>query len=168
MNKFLTLFLAVLWMLTTGFQHTHADFNGTWKMNVKTSKGLPKSFSHIDSFSMDVNQTADSMVTVTSFTGSGVSMKLPPTTIKFDGTEIYREDTARGSKRWIKASWTTTGEKLIVDNRVEQHRGTSTQKYTETDVWEFGKRGMLMILVTQKFEGSDSTHTEQRYFSKKK
>ncbi len=168
MKKILTLFFAVIWMFTTGFQHKHTDFAGTWKLDVKKSKGLPKSFAHIDSFSMDVNQTADSMVTVTSFAGDGVSMKLPPTTIKFDGTEIFREDTTRGSKRWIKASWTTTGEKLIVDNRVEQRRGPSTQKYTETDVWEFGKRGMLMILVTQKFEGGDSTHTEQRYFSKKK
>jgi len=149
-----------------GFQIRHADYSGKWKLNLKSSKGLPSSFKHVDAYVMQVDQTDTTMVINTHLVGSGQSVDFPPTTITFDSVEQHRVDTLRGSDRWISAAWTTTGQKLIVTSKVTQHRGASEQHYTETDVWQFGKRGTLMILVTQKFEGGDSSHTEQRYFAR--
>ncbi|HUL44031.1 MAG TPA: hypothetical protein VLY03_06700 [Bacteroidota bacterium] len=149
-----------------GFQSKRADYSGKWKLSLKLSKGLPSSFKHVDSYTMQVDQTDTSMVINTHLMGSGQSVDFPPTIIPFDSAEQHRVDTLRGSDRWISSTWTTTGQKLIVTNKVTQHRGTTEQRYVETDVWQFGKRGTLMILVTQKFEGGDSSHTEQRYFSR--
>lgn len=152
--------------LFLGLQIHRPDFSGTWKLDKKTSKGLPSSFSMVNEYTMEVNQSADSSVIHTQLAGPEGPVNFPPTIIKYDGSEIYREDTLRGSKRWITASWTTTGQKLIVTNRVIQHRGNAEQRYTQTDVWQFGKRNMLLIHTTQKFETGDSTHSEQRYFTR--
>ncbi|MBI3766413.1 MAG: hypothetical protein HY277_07925 [Ignavibacteriales bacterium] len=131
---------------------------------MKSSKDLPESFKSLQSYVLSVNQTIDSMVMQPEMTGAGQKFKLPPTIYKFDGSEVYREDKERGSQRWIKSGWTTTGQKLIVTNRVIQKQGISEHHYTQTDVWQFGKKNTLMILVTQKFEKNDSTHTERRYY----
>lgn len=151
-------------VLFIGFGGSRSDFSGTWKLDKKLSKNLPPEFKMVNDFSIAVAQSADSMVTTTSFAGMGGANTLPPTIVKFDGNEVYREDTARGTKKWISASWATTGRKLIVTSRVELHRSKGDVKYTETDSWQFGKRNMLLIIQTKKFEPGDSTVSDERYF----
>ncbi len=100
--------------------------------------------------------------------GAGQVVDLPPTIYRFDGSEVYREDSLRGSKRWIKSTWTTNGQKLIVTSRVSLRQRAGEQRYTETEVWEYGKRNSLLVLITQKFENDDSTHSEERIFTRMK
>jgi len=157
---------AALGLLALGWGSSQADFSGTWKLNMKTSKGLPSSFAMVKGYTMEVEQSADSLVIHTELAGPEGAVTFPPTVVKYDGVEVFREDTLRGSKRWITAAWTTTGQKLIVTNRVSQRRGGAEQRYTQTDVWQFGKHQSLLIVVTQKFEPGDSTHIEQRYFTR--
>ena len=146
-------------------QHTQRmDLSGSWKLDAKHSDNLPKSFAMVESFVLNIQQSDDSMSVSTTMTGAGQTQTFPPTMYRFDGSEIYRADTARGSQRWIKATWATTGQKIIATQRVVLRGGPKEIRYTETDVWQKGKRNMLLILVTQKYEGSDSTRTERRYY----
>jgi hypothetical protein len=94
----------------------------------------------------------------------GQKVVLPPSVYVFDGQERYREDTARGSKRWTKSTWTTTGLKLIMNSRVIQSRGGKETRYAETDTWELTNSSTLRLHVDQKFEGKDSTNSEIRIF----
>lgn len=149
-----------------GFQSSRTDFSGKWKLDKKASKDLPVSFAMVNAFTMQVDQSTDSMIVRTELAGPEGPVMFPPTIMQYNGSEVYREDTLRGSKRWITASWTTTGKKLIITNRVIQRRGATEQHYTQTDVWQLSKRNRLMILVTQKFEPGDSTHSERRYFTR--
>ena len=150
--------------LLVGFGGNRSDFSGKWKLEKKLSKNLPPEFKMVNDFSLTVAQSADSMVTTTSFAGMGGANTLPPTIVKFDGSEVYREDTARGTKKWISASWATTGQKLIVTSRVELHGAKGDVKYVETDSWQFGKRNMLLIIQTKKYETEDKTVSDERYF----
>lgn len=147
-----------------GLQEQRADFSGKWKLDKKSSKDLPESFKSVDSYILSVTEATDSMVMQPTMTGAGQTFKLPPTIYRFDESEVYREDKERGSQRWIKANWTSTRQKLIVTNRVIQKQGNNEQHYTQTDVWQFGKKNTLLILITQKFEKNDSMHTERRYY----
>jgi len=159
--------IVVAVLLAAGFGGGRPDFSGTWKLDKKMSKNLPPSFKMVSDFSLEVAQSADSMVTTTSFSGMGGANKLPPTIVKFDGAEVYREDTARGTKKWISGTWTTTGQKLLVTSRVTQRTMSGAeQKYTETDSWQFGKHNTLLIIQTKKFEPGDSTVSDERYFKR--
>lgn len=160
------MFAAAVGLLALGWGTPRADFSGTWKLNMKASAGLPSSFAMVKGYTMEVAQTADSLVIQTELAGPDGAVRFPATVVRSDGAEVYREDTLRGSKRWITAAWTTTGQKLIVTNRVIQRRGDAEQRYMQTDVWQFGKHNTLLILVTQKFEQGDSTRTERRYFTR--
>jgi hypothetical protein len=144
-------------------QH-RADFGGTWKMAIAKSKNLPPSFKNLKSYSMNIQQTPDSMTVIVGFEGMGQKVVLPPSVYVFDGQERYREDTARGSKRWTKSTWTTTGLKLIMNSRVIQSRGGKETRYAETDTWELTNSSTLRLHVDQKFEGKDSTNSEIRIF----
>ena len=155
--------IIVLSACVLGAGRHHAGFSGTWKMNIAKSKNLPPSFRNLDSYSMKIEGSDDSMTVNVEFEGSGQKVSPPPAVYAFHGKERYREDTLRGSKRWTTSSWTTTGQKLIVTSRVIQTQGRE-RHYTETDVWEFRNRNTLEIHVTQKFEGSDSTNSERRIF----
>jgi hypothetical protein len=148
----------------SAFQIHHADFSGRWRLDVKKSKDLPPSFKSVESYTMEITQSPDSMTEQRQMKGAGQVVDFPPTVYKFDGSEVYREDTTRGSKRWIKSSWTTTGQKLIVTSNVVLHQRSGEQRFTQTDVWQFGKKNALLLLVTQKFEKNDSTHSEERVF----
>ncbi len=166
MKKILAIALLGMWGL--GLQPApphHANFSGTWVMNIKKSKNLPPSFKNVKSYKMRVEDAGDSMTVFIQFEGMGQKVDIPPTVYSFDGIERYREDTARGSKRWATTTWTTNGLKLIVNSRVIQSRG-SVRQYKETDVWLLRGAKRLDIEVTQKFEGSDSTNSEQRIFSR--
>ena len=131
---------------------------------MKMSKDLPAAFKNVESFSVKVEQAPDSMVVTPGMTGQGRTFSLPPFTYKFDGSEVYREDPARSSQRWSKAQWTSTGQKLIITSRVIQKQNVPEERYTQTDVWQFGKKNTLMVLSTQKYEDKDSSHTERRYY----
>jgi hypothetical protein len=168
-KRFVMSIVVMLSVVVIGFQHHHTDFSGNWRLDLKQSKDLPASFKSLESYTLHVNQTEDSMKTVPEFTGMGQTVKLPPTMYAFDSTEIYREDTARGSKRWIRTAWTTNRQKLIVTNRVIQHlQNGKEMRYTQTDVWQYAKANRLLLLVTQKFEPNDSIHTERRVFVRTK
>ena len=157
-------FVLVIGLCITAFQNRRADFSGEWKLDLKKSKDLPASFKSVDSYTMGITQSVDSMIERREMKGAGQTVSFPPTIYKFDGSEVYREDSLRGSKRWIKSSWTTTGQKMIVTSKVVLHQRTGEQRFVETDVWQFGKRNTLLLLMTQKFEPNDSTHSEQRIF----
>ena len=62
-----------------GMQPHHADFSGKWVMNIKKSKNLPPSFKNLDSYSMRVQESGDSMTVLVEFAGSGQKVELPPT-----------------------------------------------------------------------------------------
>jgi len=147
-------------------QSRRINLSGSWKLDKRHSDNLPKSFAMVESFIQHIDQFNDSMVVTTTMTGAGQTQTFPPTIYKFGGLELYREDTARGSQRWIKAAWESTGQRLVVTQRVIQRAGPKEVRYTETDVWQKGKRNMLLIVVTQKYEGSDSTHSERRYYQR--
>ncbi len=154
-------------LVFVGFQSPKVDFTGKWKLDFKRSKNLPESFRNVDSYVLDIDQSSDSMTVHATMHGMGQAVDFPPSVYRFDTTEVFREDTLRGSKRWTKASWTTIGQKLIVTSRVEQHQpGKPVQKYIETDVWQYGMKRALLVTVTQTFEGSDSTHSEQRAYTR--
>jgi len=160
-------FLFLLGLSLVIGQEKRAHFSGTWKLDKRTSTDLPESFKHVDAYLLHVGQGPDSMSVVAEMSGDGQNVTLPVTLYEFDGHEVYREDTLRASKRWIKASWTSTGEKLIVTNRVVQKVGSPQEnRYEQTDVWQFSKkRNTLLIFITQKFEDpSKPSHTERRYF----
>ena len=142
----------------------HADLSGTWVMNIQKSKNLPPSFKNLKSYRMRVEDSGDSMTVYVQFEGMGQKVVLPPSVYVFDGNERYREDTARGSKRWTKSTWTTTGQKLIMTSRVIQSRPGRESRYTETDTWELTGSSTLRLHVDQKFEGKDSTNSEIRVF----
>lgn len=165
MRRFL---LALASLLVFGFQHSGTDFSGTWRLDMKMSKGLSKAFKNVRWETMTVRQEGDSMVVMKELEGSGQTVTFPPTIYRFDSSEVYREDTLRGTKRWIRSQWTSTGKKLIVTNRVRQQGEGSELRYTQTDVWQFGKRNTLLLLMTKKFENSDSTQIERRYYRRVK
>ena len=160
--------LTLLCFFLVGFQSSvdRINFSGKWKLDTKKSANLPASFQHVDAYVMEVRQTADSIIVNVSLSGDGQDVKLPVTVYACSGTEIYREDTLRGSKRWSKGVWTTTGKKFIIDNRVEQKRGE--QKYTQRDIWQLNDQNTLQISVTQQFDMHDSTRSERRVFHRVK
>ena len=162
MKRFL--FFLMVSTCLSGFQNHRTDFSGRWKLDMKKSKDLPTSFKSVESYTINVTQSLASMVLHTEMVGGGQTVNLPPTIYKFDSSEVYREDTLRGSKRWIRSAWTTTGFKLIVTSKVVLSQKGNEQHYVQTDVWQFGKKNTLLLLVTQEFEKNDSTHSEQRVF----
>ena len=164
--KYRTILLVLIGLGLTGFQSRHADFSGTWALNLKQSKNLRGSFSRVKSFRMNIVQGSDSMVVNTRMEGAGQQIDFPPTVYRFDGSEAFREDTLRGSKHWTTSTWATTGQKLVINDRVVHRQETKEQHYTQTEVWQFGRKNTLMILITQKFADGDSTHTEQRYYQR--
>jgi hypothetical protein len=158
------LFVLLLSLSMLGMMQRRADFGGTWKMAIVKSKNLPPSFKNVKVYQMNIQQTPDSMTVIVGFEGMGQKVVLPPSVYVFDGNERYREDTARGSKRWTKSTWTTTGQKLIMTSRVIQSRPGRESRYTETDTWELTGSSTLRLHVDQKFEGKDSTNSEIRVF----
>ncbi len=160
--------LTIIGLIFCAFQFHRSDFSGRWKLDLKKSKDLPQTFKSLDAFTMEIVQTQDSMTELRRMKGAGQAVDLPPTIYRFDGSEVYREDSLRGSKRWIKSTWTTNGQKLIVTSRVSLRQRAGEQRYTETEVWEYGKRNSLLVLITQKFENDDSTHSEERIFTRMK
>lgn len=161
--KRLAIFVGTIIVLT-GFQSKRSDFSGAWKIDLKQSLNLPESFRHVDTYSMDVRQTADSMFVAVGLSGSGQNVMFPQTAYAFDSSEIYREDTLRGSRRWSKCVWATTGKKMIVMTRVKQKKGQAGSEYTQKDVWQMNDRNTVQITITQSFIQGDSIRSERRIF----
>ena len=156
-------------LLFVGFQPARRpDFSGTWQLDLKKSSNLPESFKHVESYAMEVRLTKDSMILMVRLTGNGQDVKFPLTSYALNGSEGFREDTLRLSKRCSKVSQKTTGTKLIIESRVEQGRDTLAQKYTQHDVWEFTEHDMLQISITQKFPSGKEPHSERRIFHRVK
>ena len=147
------------------FQSRRSDFSGTWKLDLRQSVNLPESFKGVEAYSMDVRQTSDSVIVVISLSGGGQNVKFPQTVYAF---ETYREDTLRGSKRWIKCIWETTGKKMVVTNNVRQKKDQAEVEYTQKDVWQLNDLNTVQISMTQSFATGDSTHSERRIFHRVK
>lgn len=161
MKRWIAIIAAILPVL--GFQAGRADFSGKWSLDLQQSSHLSAAFKNVTSYVMDVTNGNDSMVISTWMKGSGQEVTFPPTVYRFDSSEVFREDTLRGTKRWIRAWW-APGRKLTVYNRVIQTRGTTVQQYTQTDVWEAKDRDTLFLSTKRRFVRNDSTAQEQRIF----
>ena len=144
------------------------DFSGHWRLDIKKSTNLPPSFKDVESYTMDVRQTPDSMIVVVGLAGGGQNVKFPVTNYLFNGAEVFREDTLRMSKRWIKSSWSPDNSALIVTSRVEQGTGDKKKEYTQRDEWKMTGASSFEITIAQTFAHPDSTHNERRVFHKMK
>lgn len=159
-----TIILALIAVCSMGFQSGRTDFSGNWKLDKKKSTHLPGSFAGVDSYIMNVRQINDSMITTVNMTGNGQNVTFPLTSYSFNGKEAFREDTLRGSKRWSKSTWMTTGKKLIIDSRVRLKKGPKEEEYTQRDVWQLNDSKTMQLSVTLHYAQGDSTHSEKRIF----
>src|SRR5258707_12118999 len=156
MNRTISIFILSLFL--TGFQlGKHADFSGSWQLDLSQSTNLPPSFKSVDSYIMTVEQTKDSMKFMVSMKGSGQDVKFPLTSYALNGKETFREDALRQSKRWSKVSWAAAGKRFIVKSRVEQ--GCDSRMYNQVENWEFKEKDTLQISVTQKFSSGKEPHS---------
>lgn len=160
--------MVLLSLCFVGFQSGRSDFSGDWKLDLKKSTHLPGSFQSVDSYVMHIQQTKDSMITSVDMVGSGQHVTFPLVAYGFDGKEIFREDTLRGSKRWSKSTWATTGRKLVIESRVEQKRKDILLEYTQRDVWQLNDSKTIQLSVTQHYPKGDSTRSEKRIFRRVK
>lgn len=167
MNMMRTSLCAILLVTAAGFQRAGREqaFTGKWNLEIGRSVNLPASFAMVKSFTMDVAGAPDSLVVTNHLSGSGQEVSFPPTIYRLDSSEVYREDTLRGSKRWIRASMLPNGS-LSVWNRVVQGRGPSPQRYHQTDIWRAQNRDTLVLLVERRYDERDSVSTEKRIFSR--
>jgi hypothetical protein len=155
--------LVIASLILCAFQTSqHIDLSGKWKLDLKKSVNLPESFKHVDSFTLEIKQTSDSVVTMAHMTGNGQDVRFPLTSYALNGKEVFREDAVRKSKRWSKSSWSSNGKKFIVDGRVEQQAGPTGEKYSQRDTWEFLDKNTLQISVLQKFPDGKEKHSERR------
>jgi hypothetical protein len=144
------------------------NFSGLWELDAKKSKNLPKSFEQVESYTMDVRQTPDSMFLNIGLKGGSQNVTFPLTVYLLNGKEVFREDTLRLSKRWMTCSWASNGSALVVSTRVELGSGDKKKEFTQRDEWRLKDASTFEISLTQKFANSDSTHSELRVFHKKK
>ncbi len=163
-----TLFAIAGMLFLMMFPPAHQDFSGNWKLDVKKSVNLPSSFAQVELYTMNIRQTADSMIIVISLTGSGQSVVFPMTNYLFNGAEVFREDSIRQSKRWVTCAWADDGKQLVVTSRVEQGLGEKKKEYTQRDEWKMPDPSTFQISVMQKFAHSDSTRSESRIFRRMK
>lgn len=146
----------------------HPDFSGSWKLDLTKSLNLPGSFKQVEAYTMEIQQTNDSMTIIVGLVGGGQSVKFPVTKYIFDSSEVFREDTLRHSKRWTRCSWEQDGTTLEVTSRVQQGIGEKRTEYVEHDEWKMNGADAFQISVSQKYTGTDSTRTEQRIFYRTK
>lgn len=158
----------LLALLSVGAQKPVARFGGVWSLDLKQSQGLPSAFNGVESFTMIVKQRPDSIVVAIQMTGAGQNVSLPVNVYRFNGPEVFREDTTRGTKRWMKAKWSGNGRTLTIVNRIESRTGGKEQRYTQTDTWRMAGKDVLRVTMTTKFKDSDSTRTQLRIFQRVK
>ena len=144
------------------------NFSGLWELDMKKSTNLPKSFEQVESYTMDVRQTSDSMIIVIGLKGGGQDVKFPLTNYLLNGKEVFREDTLRMSKRWITCSWASNGSVFVVSSKVEQGSAGKKKEFTQRDEWRQKDASTVEISLSQKFAQGDSTHSELRVFHKMK
>jgi len=158
----------LLAVLSIGAQKPVARLGGVWSLDLKESQGLPAAFNGVESFTMVVKQRPDSLVVAIQMAGGGQNVSLPVNVYRFNGREVFHEDTARGTKRWMKAQWSGNGRTLTIVNRVESRAGGKEQRYTQTDTWRMAGRDVLRVMATTKFKDSDSSRTQTRIFHRVK
>lgn len=151
-----------------GFQGHSPGLVGKWWLDLNKSKNLSPSFKSVDRYEMEIQQVRDSMTILVELIGSGQHVKFPSSVYKFNGAEMFREDTLRGVKRWFKARWVERGRKFSVTTRVEQRNMRGNQRFRQREMWEILDDGTLRVSVTQKFPPRDSTVSQVRYFHRVK
>ncbi|MGA2622998.1 MAG: hypothetical protein ABSF91_04015 [Bacteroidota bacterium] len=162
------LFVLVICLLFMGLQKHSPSLVGKWWLDLKKSENLPSSFKSIDRYEMEIQQVRDSMTVLVELIGSGQDVKFPSSVYKFNGPEMFREDSLRGIKRWYKARWVERGKKFSVTTRVEQHSMKGGQRFRQTEMWEILDDGTLRVSMTQRFPPRDSTVSQRRYFHRVK
>lgn len=156
--------LLAIAIVTLGAQPNRSNFGGKWALDLKKSANLPSSFKSVDSYLIEVQQTPDSLISVATMSGAGQKVSFPQFSIAFDGSETFREDVQRNTKRWSKVQWQTTEKKMIVLTRVLQKRGEKDISYTQRDVWQLLDRNTIEQSITLSYTKPDSTHSERRIF----
>ena len=162
------LLLIACGLFCLGFQKSRTNFAGKWELDLKKSKDLSASFRSVEQYVIEIQEAHDSMTVYVELKGSGQDVRFPSSVYTFNGKEIFREDTLRGSKRWSKTKWMDRGKKFIVTSRIEQTAMKRSQRYRQTDSWEIRNDGILEITIKQKFEPRDSTSVQHRYFHRMK
>jgi hypothetical protein len=142
------------------------NFAGVWKLDAKKSVNLPSSFASVESYTMEIRQTKDSMIVLARLVGNGQNVTFPLTNYLLNGKEVLRVDSLRLTKRWITCTWGTGGSTFLVNSRVEQGDPQRKKEYTQRDEWKFLDSTTLQISVEQKFIQGDSTRSERRIFHK--
>jgi hypothetical protein len=146
----------------------HTDFSGTWKLDLDKSVHLPASFKYVETYLLEIRQTADSIVTTVHMTGGGQVVTFPLTSYALNGSEVYRADEMRRSKRWITCSWGSAGKEFIVNSRVEQDTGAVAKKYTQKDVWKLSDPNTLQMSMVQSARKGAARDRELRIFHRVK
>ena len=168
MKRTLMILLVVAPVLASA-QGKRADFAGTWALDLKKSVNLPKQFSTVESFVLDIQQAGDTVTVLATMKGSGQTVPFPAFVYVMDGKEGHRSDTLRGSERWIKAKWGEDGKSATMDSRVRLTvPGKPPTDMRQHDDWKRLNDSTISISLTQKLGGTDSTRTEQRIFRKRK
>jgi hypothetical protein len=151
------------------FQGKHAEFKGTWALDLKKSVNLPPQFATVESYVIDIAQSGDSMTVVATMKGNGQTVPFPPFVYVVNGKETYRKDTLRGSERWMTAKWGKDGKSVMMDTKVKMSApGKPPMEFSQHDEWKYGDATTINVAITQKMSGVDSTRTEQRIFRKQK
>ncbi len=162
------LLVFIFCLLFMGLQKHSPGLVGKWWLDLNKSENLPPSFKSVDRYLMEIQQVRDSMTVLVELIGSGQDVKFPSSVYKFNGAEMFREDTLRGVKRWFKARWIERGNKFTVAARVEQRNMRGAQLFRQNDVWEMLDDSTLRVSITQKFFPRDSTVSQRRYFHRVK
>src|SRR5438876_1069780 len=115
-----TALAAAVAVLALGFQAGRTDFSGTWKLDKNKSEHLPPSFQHVDAYTLEARQWKDTLQVTVTLDGGGQHVTFPLTLYTFNGKEVFRLDSLRGTKRWSRGAWSSDGSQFIVDSRVEQ------------------------------------------------
>lgn len=167
MKKWMWIMVAVPFLL--GFQGKKADFSGTWALDIKKSVNLPREFKTVDSMVLNVRQAGDSLVVLATMKGQGQTVPFPPFIYLLNGKETHRVDTARKSERWILSRWGKDGTSASMESRAKfTPPGKPVVELKQHDEWKKTDASTLVVTVTQKVGGTDSTHTETRIYRKQK
>ncbi len=166
----LTLLFLVFSISFLEFVQPHFLYVGKWALDMKKSKNLPESFKSVEQYTMDVQQTGDTIIVVAGLKGSGQDVKFPATMYIPNGNEMFKDDTLRAVKRWYTAQWAEKEKQFTVTSRVSQRnmRTLKEQQYTQSDVWTMQSDSVIHLATTQKFQPNDSTHSQLRVFIRMK
>lgn len=158
--------IIVFWSVGFAGPNPKRVFEGKWKLDPARSKNLQSSFKGVESYVMDIRQTADSLLLFVDMQGAGQHVNFPVAAYELNGRETFRSDTLRGSKRWSTCKLSSNGKSLTITSKAEQMgMDQRFQKFRQTDSWKLVDVNTLQIDITQVYTKPDaSTRKERRIF----